>query len=160
MTYGSFAGFTAYHVARNHDIAAYDEDDVNAALLVGTKSLDGRYRNGFAGEKTARRDQDDEWPRTGAYDENGDPIDTDEIPVEAEYATYELALQELISPGSLSVNYTPSAYQSVSVDGAVSVTYADRSDVSDAQTKFAIVDEIIGPLLVMGGSGYSGKVVR
>lgn len=158
--YGTFAGFGTYHTARGTDVSAYEETEVDAALLVATVSLDARYRGAFAGEKTEQRDQDHEWPRTGAYDENGDSIETDEIPVEVLQSTYELALQQLINPGSLSANYTPSDYKSVSVDGAVSITYNERSSASEKKTMFGIVDDIISPLLVVGGSGYSGDVVR
>lgn len=158
--YGTFAGFGTYHTARGKSVGIYDEDDVDAALLVATVSLDARYRGAFAGEKTDGRNQDHEWPRTGAYDENGDPIEADETPVEVEQSTYELALQELIKPGSLSANYTPSDYKAVSVDGAVSVTYNERSTASEKRTMFGVVDDIISPLLVVGGSGYSGDVTR
>ena len=158
--YGTNANFTIYHTARGRDVSAYSPAVIDAAGLVGSQSLDGRYRGGFSGEKTDRREQDNEWPRTGASDENGDPIASDEIPIEVENATYELMLQELISPGALSINFTPSPFTKVSVDGAADVEYSQFSGSNEAQTSFHIVDELIAPLIVGFSNGLSGDVVR
>lgn len=156
MSYGTFAGFGTYHTARGRDVSAYTETEVDAALLVGSTSLDSQYRSGFAGSKVDGRNQTGEWPRNAAYDINGDSIGATETPDEVTNATYELAYQELLSPGALALNYSPSKFESVSVDGAVAVKYAKLDGASEAQTSFQIVEELIAPLMVMNTSGLSG----
>lgn len=158
MAYGTFAGFVAYHEARGRDVDDYSETQVNGALVVATFALDGRYRSQFPGERTGGRSQENEWPRTGAYDYEGDTIATDETPDEVVNATYEFALQELQTAGSLNATYTPSKYDSVSVDGAVSVTYAKYDSADEAQKQFAVVDQLLAPILVGENSRLSGRV--
>jgi len=156
MTYGTNAAFTTYHTARGRDVSAYSTTEIDAALLVASTSLDNRYRSAFAGCKVDGRDQANEWPRNGAYDINGDSIAATETPDEVESATYELALQELILPGALALNYSPPKFESVSVDGAVAVKYNLLADASELQTSFQIVDEILSTLMVHSISGLSG----
>ena len=101
--------------------------------------------------KTEGRGQAREWPRTGAYDYEGNPIPTDQVPVEVEQATYEAALRELVEPGSLSPDF-------------VSASMVKREKVGPLETEFAvsvgadaagsvrpvisIIDEMIAPVLV------------
>lgn len=100
-TYVSLADCTAYHVARANDAwVDSPSDDAEAALRRATTSIDGRYRGRWPGRPTDGREQTLAWPRIGARDSDGQPIDTDEIPREVVSATCELALRELTSPGS------------------------------------------------------------
>jgi hypothetical protein len=66
------------------------------------------------------------------------------------------------SPGVLAVDWTPARYKSASVVGAVSVTYATFNSVLDLQTHFAIVDQILSPILYSGqmSSPLSGPTTR
>lgn len=160
MSYGTFANFVTYHTNRGTDVSAYAEAAVDAALIVGSSALDNRYRSYFEGKKAGGRAQVDEWPRTGAYDINGDAIPSDEIPREVENATYELALIQLRTPGALAINYTPSQYQSVAVSGAVSVSFTKFEGAGEVQTKFQIVDEIMSTLMTKSTSALSGNVSR
>lgn len=152
--YGTPEGFEAYHAARGHTLPAMDADDILAALLVASEWLDARYRASFDGEKLGGREQIREWERRAAYDVHDDLLSG--IPREIEYATYEAAAIHGATPGALSVNFTPAKYKSVSVDGAVSVSYAVISSVSDLQTQYAIIGEILSPILT--GPGNSGLV--
>lgn len=156
MSYGTFAGFGTYHTARGRDVSAYTEAQVDAALLVASTSLDNNYRSSFAGYKVDGRDQDNEWPRNGAYDINGDSIAATETPDEVISATYELAYQELLLPGALALNYSPSKFDSVSVSGAVAVKYAKLDGSGEFQTSFQIVDELLSNLMVNNVNGLSG----
>lgn len=165
--YGTAAGFTAYHDARgrSEQLAALDLDDaqIEAALLVASEWIDGKYFVNFCGVKVGMRDQIREWPRMGVTDVNGYPIDQNSIPREVENATYEAALRQLVTPGSLSVDYTPGKYESVSVDGAISVKFAKFNSAYETQTQFAVIDAILSPLLSARNgnfSSFSGAAVR
>lgn len=164
--YGSAAGFRIYHSARGRNVAAYDDDDeVEAALLVASERNDAKYRSAFAGYKVGYRDQVREWPRASAFDIYAYSIPSDSVPTEMINATYEAALRQLVTPGSLSVDWTPSKYKRVSIDGAVSAEYTVFGGAMDVQTQFAIIDEILAPILTGGvaagqASALSGGVVR
>lgn len=143
--YGSVDGFAAYHSARNHDVAVMDETETEAALLVASEWIDARNRTRFSGTKDGGRSQIREWPRLMARDIYGETLTG--IPREVEYATYEAAAIQGATPGALSVNFTPGKYESVSIDGALSVKYASVMTVSEVQTQFAIVTEVLAPVL-------------
>lgn len=159
--YGTVAAFRAYHTARGRDTTAYDDTEVEAAKLITSEWIDAKYRAGWPGLKLGQREQVRDWPRTGGFDVNGDSISSESVPTEVDDATYEGTLRELQTPGALSVDYTPSKYTRVSIDGAISVAYADRSAV-DVQTQFQVIDQILSPILTGYGavSGLSGKVGR
>ena len=158
--YGTVAGFRIYHTARGRDVSTWDDDDatIEAAKLVASEKLDGMQA--WPGFKTGGRDQVREWPRTDVQDREDYTVPYETVPTEVENATYELTLKELQSPGSLTVDYTSSKYTRVSIDGAVSVQYADRS-AYEMQTQYPIVMQILAPLI--GGkitSGLSGVALR
>lgn len=164
--YGTTDGFTAYQTARGRaaEIATYDADETAVALLVASEWIDAIYQSSFAGLKVGQRAQVREWPRYGAVDWYGYAIASDSNPVEVENATYEAALRQLMSPGSLVMDWTPSKYREVNVSGAVDVTYNLFTSASDAQTQFLIIDQVIAPILTggLGGnaSGLSGYTNR
>lgn len=162
--YGSVAGFKTYHTARGRAaiIAAFEDDEIEAAKLVSSEWLDGNYRGSFPGIKIGYRAQVREWPRVGGVDRDGYVIASDSVPTEVENATYEATLRQLITPGSLSVDWTPSKYKRVSVDGAVSAEYNSFYSASDVQTKFKVIDDILAPILTGCGnvSSLSGNSSR
>lgn len=143
--YGTVVGYKAYHLARGHDIAVREDDEIESDLLVASEWIDARFRSQFNGTKTGDRSQFRDWPRTDATDIYGHELSG--IPHELEYATYEAAAIQGANLGALSVNFTPGKYESVSVDGAVSVKYARIMNVFEAQTQYAIINEILAPIL-------------
>lgn len=164
--YGTVQGFKDYHTERGRAaiIAEFDDQEITAALLVASEWIDGRYFSNFVGLKTGRREQVREWPRVGTFDNEANPLPTDEVPREVEYATYEATLVQLQSPGSLTVNWTPNKYKRARVEGAVEVEYMQFGSAFDIQTQFTIIDQILAP--IMGAwnagdfSGLSGAGVR
>lgn len=153
--YGTAAGYIAYWTARNAAAPTDDNDDILAALLVGSEYLDANYRNSYSGQKVNGRSQVRDWPRAGAYDNDLNVIADDEIPREVENATYEAAKRELASPGSLRTDVTMGkAISSVSIDGALSVTYSGAASAADYQVDIPIIGAILAPIL-NGGSGVS-----
>lgn len=162
--YGTLAGANDYFAARgNSEWAAAADDDKTAALQRATDYIDGRYRvllatgrwaSQFTGRRTDGRNQDNEWPRTGAVDYDGNAIDPDVVPDEVERATYEAASRELAEPGSLSPDYVASSQVTSEQVGSIKVTYAGAQSSSGTQDGGApnrpvipAIDEILAPLL-------------
>lgn len=163
--YGTVEGFKTYHTDRGNAVAIVDltDTEISAANLIASEWLDGTYRNMWPGEKFGQRDQIRDWPRSSAYDVNKDPIDYETVPIEIERAVYEAALRQAISPGSLSVDWTPNKYNRVAVEGAISVQYRSFAEAGDVQTRFAIIDHILSVLIsgrnnISSLSGLVGRV--
>ena len=162
--YGTTAGFKVYHNERGNvaTIADLTDTEIDSSILVASEWIDNTYRNLWPGEKLGQRKQIRDWPRSSAFDVNKDPIDYDTVPIEIERATYEAALKNAVSPGSLSVDFTPSRYQIVSVEDAIFVQYRTFTQAADIQTRFTIIDNILSVLLSGGNSlsPLSGLVKR
>ena len=157
--YGTVADANAYHTARGNTAWTGSDEVKTAALVRASDYIDGRYRwrlssgrwqSMFRGTRTAGRDQDNEWPRTGATDYEGNEIPVDEVPIEVENATYEAALRELVTPGSLSPDYTSSAQVTKEKVGPVEVQYAEAKatdNLTPNRPVIPAIDEIIAPLI-------------
>ena len=160
-------GFAVYHEARGREIpGTWDDEKIEASLLNASEWIDDRYGPSFLGYKTDGFLQDREWPRTTAVVTTSIPpyiIGNDVIPERVIHAVYEAAWRDAGVPGSLSVDYTPNKYNSVSIDGAVSVEYANINFASDIQMTIPVIDALLAPLLdlnVTGFSAYSGASSR
>lgn len=106
MTYGTSAGFTAYHNARFNDIAAMSAGDIDVALQVGSDYVDGRGMGYFVGTRADGYNQSREWPRRNAFDLSGTPIPATLVPLGVEYAAYEAGLANFNAPGLLTPTVT------------------------------------------------------
>lgn len=106
-SYVAVAVADAYHLARGNTIWTGADGLKEAALIRATAWIDGRYGSRWPGFRTNRRLQALDWPRTEAYDREGEVILNTEIPAEVVAATCEAALRELVAPGSLSPDVTP-----------------------------------------------------
>lgn len=161
--YGTADAYKAFVLARTGVAVTATDPAIVAALLVASEYIDANYRLMFPGQKTGLRPQVREWPRSGAYDDQWQTIENNVIPIEVENATYEAARREIASPGSLRTDVTMgTAIQSVSIEGALSVTYAGAGSVSDLQLTIPAIDAIIAPVLTgeHGYSSLSGATVR
>lgn len=157
--YGTVTDANAYHTARGNTAWTGSDEVKTAALVRASDYIDGRYRwrlssgrwqSMFRGTRTAGRDQDNEWPRTGATDYEGSEIPTDEVPIEVENATYEAALRELVEPGSLSPDYTASGQVTKEKVGPVEVQYAESKATDNTLPNRPVIpaiDEIIAPVV-------------
>lgn len=169
--YGTLAAADAYHLARGNSAWTGVDAVKTAALERGTDYIDGRYRwemksgrwrSMFPGEPTAGRSQDREWPRTGAEDYNGNAIPDDETPIEVEHATYEAALRELVSPGSLSPDFVPTGQVIKEKVGPIEVGYASPQAMPNQLPNRPIVpaiDEIIAPVIIKPAEYPAVRVV-
>lgn len=158
--YGTVAAADAYHAARAN--AAWTGDDVakQAALIRASVYIDGRYRkllasgvwqSLFPGVKTEGRGQAREWPRTGAEDYEGHSIQSDQVPVEVEQATYEAAMRELVEPGSLSPDFVAASTVKRQKVGPIEEEFsvaAGADGAASVRPVISIIDEMIAPVLV------------
>lgn len=163
--YGNVPGYKAYHLERNNDIPVSSDEDIDASLLVASEWVDANYRSGFGGLKVDGRSQEREWPRSGAMDIYGYGISPDFPPLEVIYATYEAAWRNIVTPGILAQDYSPSKYKRAAVEGAVSAEWATFNSVNDVQIQFRAIDNIIAPILTSNPmlpsfSGLSGSITR
>lgn len=148
--YGSAVGFITYHESRGRELpGTWNDDGIAAALLVASEWIDFIYGEQFTGYKTGSFTQDRQWPRQGAWAKTL-PIHlfaTSDIPERVVNAAYEAAWRQLVTPGSLMVDYTPGRYRSVRVDGAISVDYTLFYYATDIQTQIGIIDSLLWILL-------------
>lgn len=163
--YGTIAAADAYHAERGNTAwAAAVSGAKTAALVIASEWLDNKYGAIFPSYKTGFRAQIREWPRVGVVDWYGYMIGAAEIPREIENATYEVALRQIKTPGSTDLDVTlAKTFKSVSVQGAVSVTYLGAMTVADMQLVMPIVGKILQPIMTgpnANVSFLSGSVVR
>lgn len=156
MAYGTLIAANAYHLARNNTAWADASPDSvkNGALQRASDYIDNTYRARFPGTKTGGRAQLPEWPRTDATDVNGEEIGTTEVPIEIEYATYELAL--LVVRG---VDLNPVAQGGTikreRVKAGPVESETEYADDVEAYNSFTIVDGLLSSLLkVSNGAQY------
>lgn len=158
--YGTLIEADSYHTERSNSAWAGTDDVKTAALVRASDYIDARYRYkltsgawicAFRGTRTGGRSQVAEWPRTGAVDSEGSTIPDTEVPAEVIRATYELALRELVEPGSLSPDYVPSAQVTQETIGPITVKYSDGTkcadDVPPNMPVVPLVDGILSGLL-------------
>jgi hypothetical protein len=121
-----------------------------AARARGSAYVDGTYALRFPGHTTGGIDQDREWPRSGASDRQSNAIAPDTVPLRVVNASYEAALIELATPGSLSVMVAPGKIKKrVKVEGAVEVEYAVGSgSAAEQQPVVATIEGLLAPLLI------------
>ena len=97
----------AWHTDRGHAAWTGADGVKETALRRATSWIDATFGFRFSGAKASGRAQSLAWPRIGATDADGLAISSDEIPVEIKRATFEAALRELVSPGSLNPDIVP-----------------------------------------------------
>ena len=167
MIYGNAEDFKTYLEERGFEVPeTWDNEKINSALLVSSEWLDNHYENFWIGYKVDFH-QERSWPRQSAVVMSfpSYTYTTDEIPTQVVQATCELARRELTNQGSLSVDYQPSVYNSVSVYNAVTVEYNPSiTSAGDTQIQIPTVQNLMSLLIdPEKGSdlnGMSGKAVR
>lgn len=159
--YGSRADADTYHAARaNTAWAAAETAARDAALLRASVWLDGTYRALYPGTKAGGRSQVRDWPRTDATDLAGEEIADDEVPTEIEEATYEAALRELVSPNSLSPDFTIAQQSKREKVGSIEVEYRDALFADAYLPIVTVVDGILSTLIVKKQMSLGGPSAR
>lgn len=145
--YGTEEGLADYAAETGATVPA---GDVLPALVRASAYIDGRYGLRFAGSRAGGYAQELAWPRTGAMTAEGFSVPADEIPAAVERATYEAALRELASPGSLTPDYTASAVVKRKKVGPIEKEYAvsGAATVNDVRPVVTVIEEMLALLLV------------
>lgn len=155
-----------YHSDRGTSTWTGDDADKEAAIVRATAYLSEKYD--WMGYRLKGR-QDSEgaqalaWPRQGVIDQEGIYVNTDEIPIEVQKATAELALYELVNPGALDPTYTASGVIKSVKAGPVSVTFEnDQTHSGSIRPVLLRVNDLIGQFLKTSSSGnrLSGTSIR
>lgn len=141
--YGTDQGFEDWLTMNGHVLP---EGAPAPAILRqrGSQYIDGLYGSRFSGQPTGGFAQDRAWPRADAS-AHGQSIPADVIPVAVEQAAYAAAVQEAISPGSLSVAASASgAIKREKVD-VLEVEYAAGSGdaVADSTVRLSEVEGLL-----------------
>ena len=158
--YGTLAAADSWHVLRGRGWLTSGTDDRIAALVRASDYVDS-LRAEFTGAKAEGREQFREWPRVGATDTSGNAIPDDEVPLEIERATYELAEAERVSPGVLAPTVDAAkSVQSESFGGMYSVTYAGLRSLADAQPQVMAALRWLDTVMSNRGAVMFGESVR
>ena len=160
--YGTLANSKTYHSEHgNEEWSEASDAALTIALLRGSEYVDFNFRDAFPGTKTGQRTQLREWPREWAFDTDGNAIPPDEVPIEVQHATYEAALRELASPGSLMPDVTlGQQIKAASVDGAVSVEYTGPIGLQGMRPLVSVIGAILAPILTgNGGNALAGRTM-
>lgn len=171
LNYGTVADANTYHAARGNTAWTGDDAQKLAALARASSYVDAlgmrmcgtSWQSAYPGVKTGGRAQTLAWPRTGAYDVDGTAIPPDAVPWEVEHATYEAALRELATPGSLSPDFVPSQQVKREKVDVLEVEYAVTSNTNGSNPNLpviTIVDKLLAPVMVgCDSSGFFLAVV-
>ena len=151
--YGTVEGADTYHEARANAAWTGSNDAKAAALLRASDWIDGAYGPRFVGTPVG----DAEWPRSGAVDSRGVTLPDDEVPTRVENATYEAALRELTSPGSLAPDFVAAAAVKREKVDVVEVEYSGAFTAADARPVVGVVEHWLAPLLA--GRGFPAFLV-
>lgn len=156
----------AYHTSLGNDGwdspngASASEELKEQALRRASRFLSDSFK--WKGYPVNGRDQNLAWPRFYVSDDEDYGIESNEIPTEVKRATFEIALLEIITPGTMTPTVTESARVKREKVGPLEVEYLNtRSDAwGDRPTVTKVID-MISPLLRAGSSNrLVGRTVR
>lgn len=149
----------AYHAARGNSTWTGDSADKEVAIRRATSYVSESYA--WAGYRKEGRDQALAWPRIDVTDREGFTIPSDQVPVEVKSATYEIALRELVTPGAMTPDYTPSDRVKMEKIGPMTVEYdLSRRDAGSVVPVIQVIQDLIGPFLRKTGGRLGGEAVR
>ncbi len=150
----------AYHAAMGNAEWTGEETDKEAAIRRATAFLSNSYQ--WQGYKRKGRPQALAWPRYDVVDCEGWGVDYKSVPVEIQRATAEVALRELMSPGSMNPDVIAADQVKREKIGQIEVEYLNANTLpQSARPVLLIVQDIISPLLRQGAvNPLVGKVYR
>lgn len=169
--YGTLAAADAYFAARENTAwAAGSEADKQAALIRASGYIDGMVGLPvpatkscvyvLPGKKAGGYEQLLQWPRTDAVDRLGEKIPGGVIPVAVEYATYQAAVRELASPGSLNPDFVASQIVQREKVGPLETEYAVSKNGSPSNRPvIGDIDALLYPYLVVRCHGIGVRTV-
>lgn len=155
----SLAAADTYHAAQGNATWTGADADKETAIRRATGVLNGYAWQGL---RTYGRDQALAWPRVNVLDREGYVIGKNEIPQEIVDACCELALRELVTPGTLTPDLIPGDAVKREKVGPLEVEYAAPAmSVSAARTQVSIIGPLIEQFLAIGsGTMLAGSSYR
>lgn len=149
-----------YHAANGNTTWTGDDAVKEVAIRRATAFMSAGYD--WAGLRTKGRAQSLAWPRSGVVDDEGYGILSTEIPPELKQAVAEIALRELVDPGSMTPDFKASEQVKREKIGSLEVEYLNASmSASSIKPVVSIVNDLIGQFLCRnGGSAISGNSFR
>ena len=126
--YGSIAGANTYHSERGATGWAGTDGEKTAALLRGSEWLWGVYHSRYIGDMP-------------------DVYNPGEIPLRLEYAAYEAALREIVSPTSLTPDYVAGRQAIKKKVGPLEVQYANPTGADYLNPVLATVEQLMSSLI-------------
>lgn len=155
----SIADADAYHAAIGNSTWTGTDEVKEQALRRASRFLSDSFK--WKGYPVRGRDQSLAWPRFYVEDSEGYGIDSDEIPSEITKATNELALLELITPGTMTPTVTLSERVKREKVGPLEVEYLNAGvDAWADRPVVTKVIDLVGGLLRPGGSRLQGQSFR
>lgn len=161
----SAAWVKAYWDARGRDYSSYSETQIDQSIVRATDYLSESFS--WQGSRLKERGaaggaQSLAWPRTFVQDRNGYAIPNNEVPVEVQKATAEVAWLELGTPGAMAAVYNPAARTKSKQVGSIRVEYYIGSEGAQAARPVVLmVQDLIGDLLSATGNNLlSGEAYR
>lgn len=155
----TLAAADAYHAAIGNATWTGTDEVKEQAIRRASRFLTDSFK--WKGYPIKGRDQSLAWPRFYVEDSEGYGIQPDEVPSEVIRATHELALLELITPGTMTPTVTLSARVKREKVGPLEVEYLNAG--VDAWADRPVVTKVIdmvGGLLRPGGSRLQGQSFR
>ena len=155
----SVSAADAYHAALGNAEWTGADADKEAAIRRATSFM--CHALAWAGLRSHGRSQALAWPRSGCLDIEGYGIASDVIPIEVTNACAEIAMRELVSPGSMSPDVVIADSVKREKVGPIETEYtaAAQSAVAHRPT-LLLVREMLAPFLASRGADIFGKAVR
>jgi len=152
--------FKAYQGKIGNDLTDYSDDLIEQALRRSSSFLSNSFT--WQGFRTHGRDQALSWPRSGAVDQEGWGIKSDEIPTEIINAVCEVGWREVEDPGSMNPDFKATELIKSEKIGPMSTEYALSDTSPDAlRPVLTIVRDMVSQFLATGaGSSISGSSYR
>ena len=155
--YGDDAGFEAWLTENGYTLPG-GAPSGDVLRNRGAGYIDGVYGARFGGLPTGGFAQALQWPRTGA-EAYGAPIGDTVIPDAVVRASYHAAYAEALTPGSLSVSYTPGTAKVLTeVKGIKWTVVGDASAEGSMVVRLSSVEGLLAPFLSPLG-GYPAVLV-
>lgn len=157
----SVAYADSYHATRGNSTWTGDDADKEKAIVRATFYLTDSFM--WDGDKINGRDQALAFPRYGLVDEEGYAVENDAVPDEIQRACAELALRELVTPGTLTPDFIPADGVKREKIGQIEVEYiSSRTDAGSQRPEISIIGPLIAPFLTRSGgtNRLVGRTVR
>lgn len=150
----------SYHVANGNVAWTGTDADKETAIRRATAFVSAGFN--WSGIRTKGRAQSLSWPRSGVVDREGYGILSHEIPVELKQAVAEVALRELVEPGTMTPDFKASDQVKREKVGQIEVEYLNaNTSASSIKPVLPLVNDLIGQFLAQGGgSAIAGGSYR